>query len=405
MGYGPGVRMAEATPASSRKKRKQTEKQTIKQAATFIPESALYTKLLELERRMDATLQRKKLDIQEVLNQSEKISGTLRMYIFNTHANQSQTEGGEKGGGAGAPAFWSLYLCGRLLDPLSELDQDEPAPLPSMQFTQFLKSVKIQLDPQQYPGNYGDIIWESEKSEAASDGFEVKRCGSADVSVKVTLALACGPDRFQLSDELAALLGVKVDTRPRIIAALWQYIKVHKLQAATDPSLVECNAELFALFGERRFKISTLAAKLLLHLKEPEPLTVDYTVKVSGRPEVACFDIAVDVPRPYQAKLGEIFLRIQRKEEEVAMHNRNISAAIHKLEDAKKRRAFFLGFSQSPVDFINGLVASQSRDLKAMAAGDSQDFEYERRSKFYTRPWVDDAVMRYLYRQNAAGQS
>ena len=62
----------------------------------------------------------------------------------------------------------------------------------------------------------------SEKSEAASDGFEVKRCGSADVSVKVTLALSGGPDRFQLSDELAALLGVKVDTRPRIIAALWQ---------------------------------------------------------------------------------------------------------------------------------------------------------------------------------------
>ena len=31
MGYGPGVRMAEATPAGSRKKRKQTEKQTMKQ--------------------------------------------------------------------------------------------------------------------------------------------------------------------------------------------------------------------------------------------------------------------------------------------------------------------------------------------------------------------------------------
>ena len=33
-----------------------------------------------------------------------------------------------------------------------------------------------------------------------------------------------------------------------------------------------------------------------------------------------------------------------------------------------------------------------------MAAGDMQDFEYERRSEFYTGEWVDDAVMRYLKR-------
>ena len=49
-------------------------KESPAQAAMFIPESALYTKLLELERRMDVTLQRKKLDIQEVLNQSEKVA-------------------------------------------------------------------------------------------------------------------------------------------------------------------------------------------------------------------------------------------------------------------------------------------------------------------------------------------
>ena len=56
---------------------------------------------------------------------------------------------------------------------------------------------------------------------------------------------------------------------------------MHKLQAANDPGLVECNAELTALFGERRFKMPTLAAKLLAHLKEPEPVEVEYTVKVS----------------------------------------------------------------------------------------------------------------------------
>jgi len=409
LGYGPGVRMAEAMPAGARKKRKQNEKQQImKQVASFIPESALYMKLLDMERRMDATLDRKKLDIQETLNQPDKVTGTLRMYIFNTHANQAQSEASEPPA-ANAPPFWTLYLCGRLLDhPLADnLDPNDPVTGSPVQFTQFLKSVHIQLDPHQYPGSYGDVLWDSEKSEASSDGFEIKRCGTSDVNLKVTLAVASGAERFQLSDELAALLGVKVDTRAKIIAALWSYIKVHKLQSNGDPGIVDCNAPLAAVLGEKRFKVTTLAAKVMLHLRDPDPIVLDYTLRVTGRPEVACFDIQVDVPRvgADRAYLGDLFARIQNKGEEVARHNRNISSAINKINDAKRRRMFFLGFSHSPVDFINGLVASQSRDLRTMAAGDAQDFEYERRSDFYKKPWVEDAVMRYMHRQHAAGQS
>jgi SWI/SNF-related matrix-associated actin-dependent regulator of chromatin subfamily D len=62
-------------------------------------------KLLDMERRMDATLDRKKLDIQETLNQPDKVTGTLRMYIFNTHANQAQSEASEHPA-ANAPPFW-----------------------------------------------------------------------------------------------------------------------------------------------------------------------------------------------------------------------------------------------------------------------------------------------------------
>ena len=84
---------------------------------------------------------------------------------------------------------------------------------------------------------------------------------------------------------------------------------------------------------------------------------------------------------------------------QAAKSAQHVKTLIARIREHKRRRSFYLGFSHSPVDFVNSLVVSQSRHLQTMAAGDLQDFEYERRSEFYTGEWVDDAVMRYLQTQ------
>jgi chromatin remodeling complex protein RSC6 len=43
--------------------------------------------------------------------------------------------------------------------------------------------------------------------------------------------------------------------------------------------MVECDDKLAELFGERRFKMSNLAAKLAPHLSTAPPLTFEYTVR------------------------------------------------------------------------------------------------------------------------------
>ena len=43
---------------------------------------------LEFESRVDAVLSRKKVDIQEALKNPPCIQKTLRIYVFNTFANQ-----------------------------------------------------------------------------------------------------------------------------------------------------------------------------------------------------------------------------------------------------------------------------------------------------------------------------
>eukprot|EP00238_Polyblepharides_amylifera_P003059 CAMPEP_0196592162 /NCGR_PEP_ID=MMETSP1081-20130531/71894_1 /TAXON_ID=36882 /ORGANISM="Pyramimonas amylifera, Strain CCMP720" /LENGTH=416 /DNA_ID=CAMNT_0041915759 /DNA_START=41 /DNA_END=1291 /DNA_ORIENTATION=+ len=415
-------------PAGRYKKSKPTELQTIKQVGAFLPESALYTKLVSLERQVDASLERKLADVREVLSHpTSHVENTLRLYIFNTHAHQGSAAQSSQG----TPSLpsWTLYICGRLLDhPLQTVDpppppgvqaqapqtQTLPPPASTEPLTDFLSSMHIQLDPTKYPGANGSITWESDKGgDVRNDGFELKRVGRTDVNVTITLQLATVPGRFQLASELASLLGITVATKPAVIQALWQYMRIQGVSFdPTEAGMLKLNEPLKELFQKPRLHIRELGSALQPFLTPPGPLTIRHIVRVSGVPEVSCYDISVDVPMepsfPPQ-ELTSLETNLTRvcaaTDTESVTHNRTIAAAVQKIKSHQRRREFFLGFSQSPVDFVRALVASQSRDLKAMKAGDAQDSDYERRSEFYSQSWVEDAVMRYFYRQNISGQN
>jgi SWI/SNF-related matrix-associated actin-dependent regulator of chromatin subfamily D len=81
------------------------------------------------------------------------------------------------------------------------------------------------------------------------------------------------------------------------------------------------------------------------------------------------------------------FLMNIEKHRDIDLYDDLITSSIRKINEHRRRRAFFLGFSHSPVDFINGLIASQSRDLKSAVGNASRNAEKERRSDFYNQPW------------------
>lgn len=83
--------------------------------------------------------------------------------------------------------------------------------------------------------------------------------------------------------------------------------------------------------------------------------------------------------------------------------DQRIMNAVRRVHEHKRRRAFFLGFSQSPVDFINALVASQGRDLRFMKGENGVEYEAMRRSDLFKGKWVEDAVLRHLHKRLAAG--
>ncbi|KAL4559788.1 hypothetical protein LXL04_031934 [Taraxacum kok-saghyz] len=386
---GSPLKTMELTPAAGRRKRGPPENKIPDKVAALLPESALYTQLLEFESRVDSALSRKKVDIQESIKNPPRIQKTLRIYIYNTFTKETTTE----------PQSWSLKILGRLLD-----SSGTETTLTSPKFSSFFKKITIYLDQNLYPDNHV-ILWESSRSLALNEGFEVKRKGDKEFTAIIRLEMNYTPEKFKLSQALTEILGLEVETRPRVITAIWQYIKTKKLQIATDTSFFTCDAPLKKLFGEDKVKFAMVSQKISQHLTPPQPIHLEHKIKLSGSNNPVgntCYDVVVDVPFSLDKDMSN-FLENLEKHREIDACDEAICTAIKKIHEHRRRRAFFLGFSQSPSEFINAFIASQSKDLKSAVGEATRVAEKEQRAEFYNQPWVEDAVIRYLNRKPTTG--
>ncbi|MBA0689399.1 hypothetical protein Goari_007130 [Gossypium aridum] len=392
----------ELTPAVLRKKRKHPERQIPDKVAAILPECALYTQLLEFEAKVDAALSRKKTDIQQSIKNPPCVQKTLRLYVFNTYANQGQTDPDKKS--TEAPS-WSLKIIGRVLEDGKDPVLAGKAQKSYPKFSSFFKKITVYLDASLYPDNHV-ILWESARSPALHEGFELKRKGDKESTVRIRLEMNHRPERFKLSPALAEVLGIEVDARPRILAAIWHYVKSKKLQNYEDNSFFSCDPPLQKVFGEEKMKFIMVSQKISQHLTPLPPIHLEHRIKLSGNCPVGstCYDVLVDVPYPLETEKSA-FLSDMEKNKDIDACDEVICTSIKKIHEHCRRRAFFLGFSQSPAEFINALIASQGKDLKLFAGEANHNAEKERRSEFYNQPWIEDAVIRYLNRKSMGGDS
>ncbi|XP_009774849.1 SWI/SNF complex component SNF12 homolog [Nicotiana tabacum] len=398
------LKTMELTPAVRRKKRKVSDKCIPDKVAANLPESVLYSQLLELEARVDAALCRKKIDMLESLKDPPHVQKTLRIYVFNTSTNQ--TPPADSKSKTAEPPSWSIKIFGRILGdgpdrPASEMEQKSGVSYPK--FSSFFKKITVYLDQSLYPDNHV-ILWDSSRAPVHHDGFEIKRKGDKDFTAIIRLEMNYMPEKFKLSPALQEVLGIEVGTRARVLAALWYYVKSRKLQISDDTSSFTCDPPLRKVFGEEKLKFSLVSQKINPHLTAPQPIHLEHRIKLSGSSPAGntCYDVLVDVPFTLQKEMST-FLSSLEKNKEIDACDEAISTAIKKIHEHQRRRAFFLGFSQSPADFINALVASQARDLKLVSGDSGRDAEMERRSEFYNQSWTEDAVIRYLNRKHASG--
>uniref|UniRef100_A0A671FR03 SWI/SNF related BAF chromatin remodeling complex subunit D3 n=1 Tax=Rhinolophus ferrumequinum TaxID=59479 RepID=A0A671FR03_RHIFE len=341
-------------PARSRsaKRRKMADKILPQRIRELVPESQAYMDLLAFERKLDQTIMRKRVDIQEALKRPMKQKRKLRLYISNTF-NPAKPDAEDSDGSI---ASWELRVEGKLLDD-----------------------------------------WHRTPTTQETDGFQVKRPGDLSVRCTLLLMLDYQPPQFKLDPRLARLLGLHTQSRSAIVQALWQYVKTNRLQDSHDKEYINGDKYFQQIFDCPRLKFSEIPQRLTALLLPPDPIVINHVISVdpSDQKKTACYDIDVEVEEPLKGQMSS-FLLSTANQQEISALDSKIHETIESINQLKIQRDFMLSFSRDPKGYIQDLLRSQSRDLKVMTdvAGNPEE---ERRAEFYHQPWSQEAVSRYFY--------
>ncbi|KAL1920286.1 uncharacterized protein VTP21DRAFT_1432 [Calcarisporiella thermophila] len=402
----PDGRVIGKRPSSGQPSERQTKKfladRTISsKVETFVPESRLYNELVGFEKKLDAIIMRKRIDIQEAMRSPPKMKRTLRVFISNLASDQPSQRGENEDdeGDVDAtvnPPSWTLRIEGRLLEPSSSSSKNRP---PSKKFSSFFRSIVVELerDPTLYPeGNL--VEWVKTPTSQEVDGFEIKRKGDANVKARIMLHLDYSPAKFKLSPELADLLGVRVDTKPQVLLNLWQYVKNNKLQDSQDKRIINNNERLRKIFLMDRMMFSQLPDLINRHLLPPDPIVLDYLIRVDKDYHLsrhAC-DIEVELDDALRQKMAAVISTTPSQKEIQTLHDQ-ITRLLHSIAQTKMKRDFLVQFAKQPAEFVRRWCESQSRDLQVILGESQVGLEESRRSEFYRQEWVKEAVFHYMH--------
>uniref|UniRef100_A0A8C2DGZ7 SWI/SNF related, matrix associated, actin dependent regulator of chromatin, subfamily d, member 3b n=1 Tax=Cyprinus carpio TaxID=7962 RepID=A0A8C2DGZ7_CYPCA len=325
------------------KRRKMADKILPHRIRELVPESQAYMDLLAFERKLDQTIMRKRVDIQEALKRPMKQKRKLRLYISNTF-NPAKPDGEDS---EGSIASWELRVEGKLLDDPGKMKR---------KFSSFFKSLVIELDKDLYGPDNHLVEWHRTPTTQETDGFQVKRPGDVNVRCTLLLMLDYQPPQFQLDPRLARLLEIHTQTRSSIIQTLWQYVKTNKMQDSHDEEYINCDKYFQQIFDCPRLKFSEIPQRLTNLLLPPDPIVINHIISVDANDQkkTACYDIDVEVEDPLKAQMSSFLLSTANQQE----------------------------------------IASLDNKLMTDVVGNPEE---ERTAEFYHQPWSQEAVSRYFY--------
>ncbi|GKB63808.1 SWI/SNF complex component SNF12 [Tanacetum coccineum] len=99
---------------------------------------------------------------------------------------------------------------------------------------------------------------------------KVKIKEDKEFTTNIRLKMNYMPRKYKLSLALMEVLGIEVDTRSRIIAGIWHYVKARKLQNPDDPSYFNYDPAFRKVFGEDKMKFTITNADFLDALIESQ---------------------------------------------------------------------------------------------------------------------------------------
>ncbi|KAK2747671.1 SWI/SNF complex component snf12 [Onygenales sp. PD_40] len=379
-----------------------------------------YKSLRDVEKRLDAAMVRKRLDIQDSVNRTVKRFRTLRLWVSNTVENQPwqrEQNGEAAANGGNGNGRYKVKIEGRLLDddlpdPFESDDSDseneedkanngqtdpdameEDAPQQTKKrdkrslsaqrkrLSHFFRTITVEFDKPSSPGvaDLATINWNKPAIAAGAvslppsadfDSLEFSRAAEVNLHATINLVRDENPERFRLSKELAAILDSDEEARGGIVVGIWEYIKAMELQENEEKRAVRCDDRLKALFGRDKMFFPAIPESASAHTSPLEPIKLPYTIRVDSEyhanPTTTVYDIRVAVDDPLRAKMLAITATPDYPNmlRQVSSLDDQLALIVQALTHSKARHAFFESLSQDPANFVKRWTSSQKRDLE-----------------------------------------
>ncbi|KJA22667.1 hypothetical protein HYPSUDRAFT_201995 [Hypholoma sublateritium FD-334 SS-4] len=390
------------------KKRKLLDKSipnVILQNPDFAQDSRMYQDLLEMERKLDWTMTRKRVEVQDAMARTPTTTRTLRIFMSHTVSGQLWQNVSDMPAvtnfetGEGIPA-WAFKIEGRLLEPANQRHKDKNPP---RKFSTMIKRMVIELDrdPGLYPdGNIVEWPRATGHHNPVFDGFTVRRTGDLPTKIRVIMYLDHFPDQYKVLPELGSVLGIKEESRIGVIQTLWNYIKLQGLQDKVDRRIIRADDKLRPIFGAESIGFTKLPDLVNRFLVAPDPIILHYnlnpTVPPPERP--SAWDVEIKTEDTALKNRMAVTVNASKESAQTLLKiDEEIALLAQSLQNSHMKRTFLESFANDPAQFIQTWLESQSRDLEnIMGSGPSEGAtvrqEELKRSEFFQLPWVEEAV-------------
>ncbi|KAF2169338.1 hypothetical protein M409DRAFT_52590 [Zasmidium cellare ATCC 36951] len=370
-------------------------------------------KLREVERRLDAVMMRKRLDISDNLQRRyTRREGVLRIWISNTAEGQpwqvmeegTAIEDGMFELGENQATF-RVKIEGRLLEEPEDED-DKPPTSHRPRLSSFFKAITIDFDRDSNlnPDGFSQIEWrkpqpsqqnpnfDPNSPEASFDTLEFTRKADENINITINLTRDEKNERFKLSPELAEILDTEEEDRAGAVQGIWEYCRAMGLQEDDDKRKVVCDEPLRKLFKQDHVYFPYVPDLLVPHLQPLPPVQLQYTIRVDKpyitgtkdaespseneedeerKPSRATiYDIRVPMPNPLlhqltrfhtsKAHIGDL-QTIVRTDDELAV-------LVQKIHQTNAKRKFYDNLAKDPTSFVKRWISSQQRDLEVILA-------------------------------------
>ncbi|KAL4811501.1 hypothetical protein BDV18DRAFT_150256 [Aspergillus unguis] len=368
-----------------------------------------YKSLRDLEKRLDAAIVRKRLDIQDSISKTVKKYRTMRIWVSNTVEGQPWQTGQNDSAPGTTPGSgrYKVRIEGRLLEDESDLtgsdnedegdaqENDNPDAMEEdgseekkpgskrskPRFSQFFKTITIDFDksPSTSPDEMQTVNWTKPQAppnavppNAEFDSVQFSRASQENLNVTISLVRDETPERYKLSKALADVLDVEEESRSGIVLGIWDYIRAMGLQEDEEKRLVRCDDRLRAIFGRDQMFFPQIPESIGPHTSPLDPIKLPYTIRVDEDfhkdPTPTVYDIQVAVEDPLRSKMLALTQNPQYTAgmRQITQLDDQVSLIIQALTHSRAKHSFFTALSKDPATFVRRWINSQRRDLETI---------------------------------------